>query len=101
MWYALAVADLVEAGLFIFRLSSLPPQIPLFYSKPPGEEQLGDLWMIALLPVLMNILCIVNALLYRRYFRESIFAKHAFFYVNLFLTISLTLIFIKIIFLVS
>jgi len=101
MWYALITANLAQIGLFIYTYKSLPPQIPIFYSKNQGEEQLGDLWMIATLPILMNLLILINTYIYRNYFKENIFVKHLFFVLNIFLISSFTIIFFKILFTVS
>ena len=88
-------------GLFILRFNTLPPQIPLFYSKPWGEDQLADSWMIFLLPVILDLLFFFNNFIYQRFFPENMFVKKIIFYLNLFLILSMTLIFIKIIFLVT
>lgn len=101
MWYVLIAANIVQAALFIYKWSSLPPQIPLFYSKNQGEEQIVDLWMIAVLPILMNGLTLVNQFIYRRFFPNDVFAKYTVKYANITLIVSLTLIFVKILFLVS
>lgn len=101
MWYALIAANLTQAGLFAYTYKSLPPQIPIFYSKTEGEEQLGDLWMIAILPILMNLIIFINTYVYRKYFKENIFVKHLFFVLNIFLITSFTIIFFKILFTVS
>ncbi len=101
MWYALIAANIAQAGLFFYKLNSLPPQVPLFYSHNQGEEQLGDLWMIALLPVLMNVLVIANSYLYRRFYSGNTFVKQVIFYTNVFLIVSFTGIFAKILFLIS
>lgn len=101
MWYALIAANLAQIGFFAYTYRSLPPQIPIFYSKSQGEEQLGDLWMIAILPILMNLLILLNFYLYRRYFKENIFVKHLFFVLDIFLIVSFTIIFFKILFTVS
>ena len=101
MWYALILADLAQAGLFLYRMNLLPPQIPLFYSRAQGEDQLADLWMIAILPILMNGLIILNSYILRRFFPGNIFVKHTILYLNLFLIITLTFIFARILFLIS
>jgi hypothetical protein len=86
---------------FILKINHLPPQIPLFYSNPWGEDQLGDTWMLFFLPLILNIVFLVNRYFYNRYFSGDFFVKKIFEYVNLFLIVSFTLVFIKIILLVS
>ena len=101
MIYWLVAGNLLMLITFFFRLSTLPPQLPLFYSRPWGEEQLGDFWFIFLIPVLVNLLVFFNEYIYKRFFLGNILAKHVFEFLNIFLTVSFTLIFIKIILLVS
>lgn len=94
-------ADALMIVTFILKYSRLPPQIPLFYSQLWGESQLADLWVIFALPVFMNILFFINQYIFNRFYSENVFIKNIFYYLNLFLIIGFTLIFIKIIFIVS
>ena len=86
---------------FILKFNSLPPQLPLFYSRPWGEAQLVDTWMIFLIPLLLNLLYVANNYLYKRFFFDNELSKKIFNYLMIFLIIGFTLIFVKIIFLVS
>lgn len=86
---------------FLLKINTLPPQIPLFYTRPWGEEQLADFWMIFLLPVLVNGLYFSNDYFYKKFFLGNNLVKKILNITNIFLTISLTMIFIKIILLVS
>jgi hypothetical protein len=101
MLYALIGCDLLMALAFIFKMSSLPPQLPLFYSRPFGEEQLGEVWYIFLLPVLMHSLLFLNLYFYNRFFLPDQFIKKIFGIVNWTIILSLTFIFIKIVFYIS
>lgn len=101
MIFVLLGANFMMILSVIFKLGTLPPQIPLFYSRPSGEKQLGEWWFIFLLPLLLNILYIVNKVLIKRYFPENAFVKTFSYYLNLFLIVSFTLIFLKIIFSIS
>jgi hypothetical protein len=94
-------ANILMIIFFLLRFSSLPLQIPLFYSKPWGEDQLADSWLIFILPLMMDIFFYLNLYFYKKFFSENPFVKKIIDYLNLFLIISLTLIFIKIIFLVT
>ena len=97
----LFIADLILILFFVLRFSSLPPQIPLFYSLPWGEDQLVDNWMILILPVTMNFLFFINYFFYSKYFQGNIFIKKIVDYLSLFTIISLSFIFIKIVLLVT
>ena len=99
--YSLILANLIMLSVLLFRFNLLAPQIPLFYSKPPGEDQLADTWNILLLPVLMNFLYVLNNFIYRKYFKQDDLLKKIFYYLNLFIIISFTLILIKIIFVIT
>lgn len=57
--------------------------------------------MVVLLPLLLNILYAVNLALYRRFFFENEFVKKIVYYLNIFLMVTITLVFIKIVSLVT
>lgn len=101
MIFGLLIANLIMGFAFIFRLGSLPPQIPLFYSRPPGDLQLADWWFIFLLPLLLNFFFVLDTLFYRKYFTDNDFIAHVTYYFKIFLLVSFTYIFLKIIFLVT
>ncbi len=101
MLYALIGSNIIMIGALLLRFNHLPPQIPLFFSKPWGEDQLVDTWMIFLLPVLLDILYFVNLSLMKRYFQENEFVKKIVHYLNIFLIVTFTPIFIKIITLIT
>lgn len=97
----LVTGNIVMIASFILRLKTLPPQIPLLYSRPLGETQLVDTWMIFLIPFVLNILYTANNYLENRFFSSNDLVKKIFGYLNLFLIVVFTLIFVKIIFLIS
>jgi len=97
----LIAANIVMILTFGLRFSTLPPQIPLFYSKPWGEDQLSDSWLIFIMPLIMDILFFANIYFLNKYFKENDFVRNIINYLNFFIIVSITLIFIKIIFLVT
>jgi hypothetical protein len=101
MVYLLIAANLIMIGAFAFFSRHLPNQIPLFYSQAWGEDQLGDLWMIFILPLTMNFFYIFNQTIRRRFFNNNDFVKKIFYYINLFIIFAFTFTFLKIIFLVN
>jgi hypothetical protein len=101
MLYALVVCDILMALAFVFKMSHLPPQIPLYYSRPFGEDQLGEVWQIFLLPVLMHLILFFNLSFYNRFFLPDQFIKRILTFVNWFTILAFTLIFIKIIFYIA
>ncbi|OGK17909.1 hypothetical protein A3G67_05025 [Candidatus Roizmanbacteria bacterium RIFCSPLOWO2_12_FULL_40_12] len=94
-------ANILMLLAVVFKFTSLPPQIPLFYSRPQGELQLGEWWLIFLIPLLMNGLFLLNTFAYHRFFGENEFVKTFFYYIKLFIIIAFTVIFLRIIFLVT
>ena len=101
MYYSLIGANVIMALAIILNLNHLPPQIPLFYSKPSGEDQLADIWMIILLPLILNGIILLNNFFIKRFFSKDEFVKKIFYYLNFSIIIAVTFIFIKIIFLVT
>ena len=101
MIFVLLGANFMMILAVIFKLGRIPPQIPLFYSRPEGELQLSEWWFIFLIPILLNSLYALNKFLVKKYFAENAFVKTFAYYFNIFLIVSFTLIFLKIIFLVS
>lgn len=101
MFYLLIGCDIFMAILFFLRINSFPPQIPLFLSRAWGDNQLADSWMIIVLPFLMNLLFIVNRFICQKFFQDNDFAKKILNYLNIFICLGFTFVFIKIIFLVT
>lgn len=99
--YILLAGNIIMFGLLGLRYSTLPPQIPLYYSRTWGEDQLVDWWMILMLPLFFNLLYFLNTIIYRKFFSGNIFVKKIIDYLNVFLAVSITFIFVKIILLVS
>lgn len=97
----LITGNIVMIITFFLKFNNLPPQLPLYYSRPWGETQLVDTWMIFLLPLLLNLLYITNNYLCKRFFLGNDLIKKIFNYLNILLIVGFTFIFVKIIFLVS
>ena len=51
---------LIQFGFAWYRYNDLPPEIPLFYSRPWGAEQLANSSQIFLLPVSSFIVLMLN-----------------------------------------
>ncbi len=101
MIYLLLGCDALMAIVFGLKFNTFPPQIPLFYTRALGEDQLADSWLIILLPLLMNVLFIANSFVYRKYFNDNKLVKKVVKYMNVFICISFTFIMIRILFLVA
>lgn len=101
MTYFLLAGNFLMLTGFILRLSRLPPQIPLLYSKPWGEDQLVDLWLIFTMPFILNLFVFLNNFIVKKYFTDNFLIKKIIYYFNLFLIFTLTFAFLRIIFLVT
>lgn len=97
MTYVLIACNLLMVVLFVVFLNLLPPQIPLFYSKIWGEDQLGELWMIFIIPILMNIFYIFNNFVLHKFFPGNTFVSKIISYVNWGVIVFFTFVFLKII----
>jgi len=97
MTYLLITANVVMLLTLVFAFRTLPPVLPLFYSKPEGDAQLAVWWLVILIPVCMNALVVLNNTITRKLFSLSDFANKIIWYSNLALITIFTAIFIKII----
>ena len=53
----------VQIIVLIFSYDDLPPQIPLFYSLPWGQNQLANTSYIFILPISSTVILIINTTL--------------------------------------
>jgi hypothetical protein len=100
MVYSLILADIIMVAATLLSYSQLPPQIPLYYTHPWGEDQLADMWVIALIPLLLHIFFFVNNWIKNKYVVKESFVAKLINVFNLFLVCTFTLVFLKIILLV-
>jgi hypothetical protein len=54
---------LCQVAILFIRFNSLPPQIPLYYSLPWGEQELAPVSSIFILPALSVIILLLNNIL--------------------------------------
>ena len=86
---------------FLFKFNSLPPQIPFFYSKPSGDSQIVDWWLIFLIPIIMNVLYLLNNFIYKKFFLNNEFVYKIIHYFKIIIVVSFVLIYLKILFLIT
>jgi len=65
----------IMVGLFFAFYRKLPPEIPLFYSRPWGEAQLASPWLLLILPALSLFIIIFNFILSGLLFDFSFLAQ--------------------------
>ena len=51
---------LAQLGLILVFWRKLPPEVPLFYSRPWGKEQLANPWFLFLIPGLTLVIFLIN-----------------------------------------
>jgi hypothetical protein len=100
MLLGLVISDLVMFVSLILGFNRLPAQIPLYYTNNWGEDQLADIWMIALVPLLMHIFFFLNWWIASKWFKKEEFPYTLLTYLNYIIVVVAPLIFLKIILLV-
>lgn len=85
----------------IFKWNKLPPQIPLFYSLPDGDEQVVDLFYIFVLPIIAFVILLFNRFISHKYFSTSPFILAVIKIGSTILISLLMIIYLRIIFLIS
>jgi hypothetical protein len=97
----LIAGDVVMAAISAWKFKLLPQEVPLFYSKPWGEEQVADIWFILLIPIFMHLLYIANIFLSKRFAKDEPVLQKMFWIGNGIIIFGFTSIFIRIILLVT
>jgi hypothetical protein len=57
------LAVFTQVGIFFLKFQGMPSQIPLFYSHPWGEDQLGTLIQFLVLPLLSLLTILMNSII--------------------------------------
>jgi hypothetical protein len=94
-----AVIFIIMAIVFVVSLPTLPPQLPLFYSKT-GDDQMADSWWIFLLPVLAVLFISLNKMILVKSFKENILVEKIIYYTNLIIMVITGFMFVRILLLV-
>src|SRR5690349_874866 len=94
------VVFIVMGIAFILAIPSLPPQLPLFYSKV-GDDQMADTWWIFLLPLLAIIFISLNKIILIRYFKENVLMEKIIYYTNLVIIVLAGFMFVRILLLIT
>lgn len=94
-------SNILMALVMVWKFQALPPQIPLFFSLPTGEDQLTEWWMIFLIPLLINALFFLNTSIQNTLFANNTFTRSFIRYLNGALIVVGSFLFIRIILLVT
>ena len=98
---AIVILLLLQFLAIAFFYKYIPPQIPMFYSHPWGQEQLADKKAIFLFPIQLLLFLIVNYFLSAFFFlKEKLLSKFFIFGVSL-AAVLLSVAFFKILSLVA
>ena len=97
----LIAGDVVMAAVTAWKFKMLPQEVPLFYSKPWGEEQVADIWFILLIPILMHLLYFGNIFLCKKLAQDELVMQKMFWVGNGIIIFGFTCIFVRIILLVT
>jgi len=52
----------IQVAVLVWKFTSLPPQVPLYYSLPWGESQLASASALLILPTISIVLLFINHL---------------------------------------
>lgn len=74
---------LCQVAILFIKFNSLPPQIPLYYSRPWGESELAPVSYIFLLPALSLVVILLNHLLAVFFLKSSKLLSRALVVVSL------------------
>jgi hypothetical protein len=87
--------------ILIWKRNALPPQIPLFYSLPKGNEQLGTPITFLLLPFFSLIIFITNTIIASFLYKQEKMAAILLILFGFVSTLLFIITFAKIVFTVS
>lgn len=98
-FYGLSV--LIFAAILIWKWNHLPPELPLFYSLPRGEEQLGSMYSLLLIPGISLTIFVLHTFAGIWIFNEEKLAARILMSSALFISLILLVTFFKIVFLIT
>ena len=73
----------------------LPPKLPLFYSLPWGESQLGSKQQVLIIPAGITLIALLNLILSWQLHSSQVFFKKVLTFSSLLVSLILTLAFLK------
>jgi len=87
--------------ILFWKWNRLPPQLPLFYSLPKSEEQLGTPLLLILLPLFSIVFFIADLFIARVFYTREKLASSLLVIIGTTVSFFLFITFIKIIFLIT
>ncbi len=92
---------LLSLGMLLWKLAGLPPKVPLWYSRPWGEDQLAHPFWLFLLPISTLVWYGINFLVAMYMLSEYLLFTQMLFVSSLVVSLLSFLTLIKILFLVT
>jgi hypothetical protein len=92
---------IIFLGIGVWKWHLLPPQLPLFYSLPKSNDQLGTPLQLLMLPALSVLFFAVSFLVSLRLRKTEILAAELLIMTSSIISIFLLIAFVKIIFLIT
>jgi hypothetical protein len=91
-----AVIYLLTLGFFLYNRRLLPPELPIFYSKPWGQERLAGSDAVWIPVVIGLVLLIINGFLSLKVFAKEKFLQKIIAWTNLTTTAMISVTLLKI-----
>ena len=99
--YGGAILIGIQILLLILKWGNLPPQLPLYYSRPWGDEQIAPRLFVSIFPIISIICLLINTMLARVFFYTENLLSTVLLWSAMLVVILSSIGFIKILFLVS
>lgn len=87
--------------VFLIKVWSLPPLVPLFYNRPWGMPQLGEPTKLLLLLLSALGVCIINIAFSLRFFKEVVLLVRILLWVSALVSLLATTVVLRVVFLVT
>lgn len=91
----------IQIVLLVLKWESLPPELPLYYSRPWGDEQIAPRIFVGIFPLISIVFLILNTLLSRMFFYTEHLLSTVLLWSAMLVVILSSIGLIKILFLVS
>lgn len=95
------IVTILGIAVLIWRFRSLPPEVPLWYQKPWGQDQLASPYFLLLLPLGALSIFLINGLVSIKLTKDHLVFTQILFLTSLLVSLLSFITLVKILFLVS
>ncbi len=95
------LATALSIAVLLWRFRALPPEVPLWYQKPWGEDQLASPYFLLLLPIGAIGIYFVNGIISIYFTKDHLVFTQILFMTSLLVALLSFITLVKILFLVS